>query len=199
MLKSEKMIKANQCFNLILNHSSHNIPAIIGKAYVAFKMKNYKKALFYFKEVLRNESKCLVEVRLGLAKCFLKLKNTKMAKLSYDRALQLDIKCVDALVGLGLLELNSPNQIEVDIGIQYLVKAYNLDPTNILVSSHLSNQFLLKRNYSQSKKYAICSIRCAKTKTSKAESFFQLAKIYHIEVTLLLILFNIYMYLCIKF
>ena len=38
--------------------------------------------------------------------CFLKLGNLDKARLAFGRALELDPKCVGALVGLAVLELN---------------------------------------------------------------------------------------------
>ena len=52
-------------------------------------------------------SQCSGNVRLGLGLCFLKLGNESKARLAFERALELDPKCVGALVGLALLEFNT--------------------------------------------------------------------------------------------
>lgn len=47
------------------------------------------------------------EVRLGMGHCFVKLSKLEKARLAFGRALDLNPKCVGALVGLAVLELNN--------------------------------------------------------------------------------------------
>ena len=49
----------------------------------------------------------LGNVRLGLGLCFLKLGSESKARLAFERALELEPKCVGALVGLAILEFNT--------------------------------------------------------------------------------------------
>lgn len=49
----------------------------------------------------------LAEVRLGMGHCFVKLNKLEKARLAFSRALELNSKCVGALVGLAVLELNN--------------------------------------------------------------------------------------------
>ena len=46
-------------------------------------------------------------VRFGMGLCFMKLENFDKAKMAFERALQLDPKCVGALVGLAIMKLNT--------------------------------------------------------------------------------------------
>jgi len=56
---------------------------------------------------------CLI---IHLLEGFYKLGNESKARMAFERALELDPKCVGALVGLAILDLNSqkPEAIKVD-------------------------------------------------------------------------------------
>ena len=56
-------------------------------------------------------------MRLGLGLCFLKLGNESKARLAFERALELDPKCVGALVGLALLEFNTQKVCVWGVGL----------------------------------------------------------------------------------
>lgn len=56
----------------------------------------------------------LAEVRLGMGHCFVKLNKLEKARLAFSRALELNSKCVGALVGLAVLELNNK-----EVGLLY--------------------------------------------------------------------------------
>ena len=53
--------------------------------------------------------------------CFLKLGNADKARLAFERALELDPKCVGALVGLAILELNLQESDSIRSGVQLLL------------------------------------------------------------------------------
>lgn len=66
-------------------------------------------------------------------------------RMAFERALQLDGKCVGALVGLAILEINNKSQECVKNGVQLLSKAYTIDSTNPMVLNHLANHFFYKK------------------------------------------------------
>jgi RNA polymerase-associated protein CTR9 len=106
LLEGDKRDQAETQFNFVLQEDPSNIPAMLGKACLAFRKKDYKGALTFYKKALRTSPKCPGNVRLGMGLCFLKLGNLDKARLAFGRALELDPKCVGALVGLAVLELN---------------------------------------------------------------------------------------------
>ncbi len=55
-----------------------------------------------------------------MAHCFMKLGNEGKARDAFDRALELDPKCVGALVGLAILDINSQKREAVKEGVQKL-------------------------------------------------------------------------------
>ncbi len=84
-------------------------------------------------------------VRLGMGICFMRLGNTDKARLAFERALQLNSRCVGALVGLAIVELNSKGHDSIKKGVELLSKAYTIDSTNPMVLNHLANHFFFKK------------------------------------------------------
>ena len=77
--------------------------------------------------------------------CFLKLGNADKARLAFERALELDSKCVGALVGLAILDLNLQEADSIRNGVQLLSRAYTIDSSNPMVLNHLANHFFFKK------------------------------------------------------
>ena len=77
--------------------------------------------------------------------CFMKLNKQDKARLAFQRALELDQKCIGAIVGLAILELNSKAPDAIRIGVQLLSKAYTIDSGNPMVLNHLANHFFFKK------------------------------------------------------
>ncbi len=77
--------------------------------------------------------------------CFLKLGNADKARLAFERALDLDPKCVGALVGMAILELNLQESDSIRNGVQLLSRAYAVDSSNPMVLNHLANHFFFKK------------------------------------------------------
>jgi len=84
-------------------------------------------------------------MRLGMGHCFLKLGNADQARLAFERALERDHKCVGALVGLAILELNLQESDTFRSGVQLLSRAYSVDSTNPMALNHLANHFFFKK------------------------------------------------------
>jgi len=189
LLEGDKIEQADAQFNFVLNQSSNNIPAQLGKACIAFNRKDYRGALAYYKKALRSNPKCPADVRLGMAHCFLKLGNTEKARLAFERALQLDSKCVGALVGLAIMKLNSENPGDIKLGVNMLSKAYTIDTTNPMVLNHLSNHFFFKKDYTKSELLARHALQNTENEAMRAESCYQMARAFHVQVIICFYLF----------
>lgn len=182
LLEGDKIEQADAQFNFVLNQSSNNIPAQLGKACIAFNRKDYRGALAYYKKALRSNPMCPADVRLGMAHCFLKLGNTEKARLAFERALQLDSKCVGALVGLAIMKLNGENPGDIKLGVNMLSKAYTIDTTNPMVLNHLSNHFFFKKDYTKSELLARHALQNTENEAMRAESCYQMARAFHVQV-----------------
>ncbi len=75
----------------------------------------------------------------------MRLGNTEKARLAFERSLQLNPRCVGALVGLAIVELNSKGHDSIKKGVELLSKAYTIDSTNPMVLNHLANHFFFKK------------------------------------------------------
>lgn len=190
LLEGDKIEQADAQFNFVLNQSSNNIPAQLGKACIAFNRKDYRGALAYYKKALRSNPNCPADIRLGMAHCFLKLGNVEKARLAFERALQLDPKCVGALVGLAIMKLNGENLGDIKLGVNMLSKAYTIDTTNPMVLNHLSNHFFFKKDYTKSELLARHALQNTENEAMRAESCYQMARAFHVQVMQL--------YVCIK-
>lgn len=133
-------------FNL---QAPNNIPSLLGKACIAFNKKDYRGALAYYKKALRTNPKCPADVRLGMGHCYAKLNKSEKARAAFQRALDLDSKCVGALVGQAVLEINKKDGSEdrecVMRGVKLLSTAYTIDSTNPMVLNHLANHFFYRK------------------------------------------------------
>ncbi|XP_044738203.1 RNA polymerase-associated protein CTR9 homolog isoform X2 [Chrysoperla carnea] len=181
LLEGDKMEQADAQFNFVLNHSNSNIPSLLGKACIAYNKKDFRGALAFYKKALRTNPNCPAAVRLGMGHCFMKLNNQDKARLAFERALQLDSKCVGALVGLAILKLNQQQPDAIRTGVQMLSKAYTIDSTNPMVLNHLANHFFFKKDYAKVQHLALHAFHNTENEAMRAESCYQLARAFHVQ------------------
>jgi len=175
------MDQADAQFNFVLNQSQNNIPSLLGKACISFNKKDYRGALAYYKKALRTNSTCPAGVRLGMGHCFLKLGNADKARAAFVRAIDLDPKCVGALVGLAILDLNLQETDSIRNGVKRLSTAYTIDSTNPMVLNHLANHFFFKKDYSKVQHLALHAFHNTENEAMRAESCYQLARAFHVQ------------------
>lgn len=143
--------------------------------------------------------------------CFVKLNKLEKARLAFGRALELNSKCVGALVGLAVLELNNKEADSIKNGVQLLSRAYTIDPSNPMVLNHLANHFFFKKvlwrpleisfkctftvtdidtcmsfvgnqDYSKVQHLALHAFHNTEVEAMQAESCYQLARSFHVQV-----------------
>lgn len=66
-------------------------------------------------------------------------------RAAFERALQLDPKCVGALIGLAISRMNRQETDDIRAGVEMLSKAFHTDRTNSMVLNHLANHFFFKK------------------------------------------------------
>lgn len=182
LYEGDKMEQANAQFDFVLNQEGQsNIPALLGKACIAFNKKDYKGALAFYKKALRTNPNCPANVRLGMGHCFMKLGNEAKAREAFSRTLELDPGCVGALVGLAILDLNSQKKEAIQDGVRKLSKAYTIDSSNPMVLNHLANHFFFKKDYEKAQHLASHAFRNTENEAMRAESCYQLARSYHVQ------------------
>uniref|UniRef100_A0A2P2I017 RNA polymerase-associated protein CTR9 homolog n=1 Tax=Hirondellea gigas TaxID=1518452 RepID=A0A2P2I017_9CRUS len=181
LLEGDKLSQADTQFNFVLNQAPNNIPSLLGKACIAFNLKDYRGALAFYKKAIRTSPNCPAAVRLGLGHCYVRLNNPVKARLAFERALVLDPNCVGALVGLAVLDLNMKKPENIRKGVQKLSQAYKIDITNPMVLNHLSNHFFFKQDYQKVEQLALHAFHNTENEAMRAESCYQVARAFHVQ------------------
>ncbi|GMR41708.1 hypothetical protein PMAYCL1PPCAC_11903, partial [Pristionchus mayeri] len=181
LLEGNKIDQADQQFTFVLQGSSEsgNIPALLGKACIAFQKKDYNQALFFYKKALRTKPDCPADVRVGLGHCFVKLNKLDYARRAFERALQLDPSNVAALCAISIMDSNLMTQEGIQSGVQNLYRAYKIQSDNPIVLNHLANHFFYKGELSKVDHLSWAAFQIADTEAIRAESCFQLARSLH--------------------
>eukprot|EP00301_Raphidiophrys_heterophryoidea_P027440 c9659_g1_i1.p1 GENE.c9659_g1_i1~~c9659_g1_i1.p1 ORF type:complete len:1008 (+),score=284.05 c9659_g1_i1:410-3025(+) len=160
------------------------IPATLALACITFRDGNYQKALEYYSNVLRKHPRCPARVRLGMGLCFYRLKHFDRARAAFERTLELDPNCVEALVGLSLLHINNTEHsvpIRIREAVTLLGRAFTIDSNNAMVLNHLCNYFFFKDDFEKVQKLAPAAQRNTESKQIKAEALFNIARTYHAQ------------------
>ncbi|CAF0874480.1 unnamed protein product [Didymodactylos carnosus] len=181
LLEGDKMDQAEAQFNFVLNQMQNNIPALLGRACIAFNKKDYRSALNLYKRALKNCPENSAGIRVGMANCFAKINKLEKAELSFNRAIQIDPKCVGALVGLAILELNQKRNESIRNGVTKLSRAYQIDPQNPMVLNHLANHFFFKKDYQRVRQLAMHALNYTENEAMRSESCYHLARAHHAE------------------
>ena len=144
--RNDQLDQADNQFNFVLDQDPNSIPALLGKACIAFNKKEYRGALGHYKKCIRLNPACPADVRLGIGLCYYKLNKMERAVDAFTRALHLNSKCVGALVGLAVINLNIKDGKSIRDGIKLLSKAYKCDSNHPLVLVHLANHYFFKND-----------------------------------------------------
>jgi RNA polymerase-associated protein CTR9 len=115
---------------------------------------------------------------------------------AFERTLQLDPRCVGALVGLAILDLNTHTAQGIKTGVQALSRAYNSESHNPMVLNHLANHFFFKKvdqlfchsliirfvqDYGKVQHLALHAFHGTENEAMRAESCYQLARSFHAQ------------------
>ncbi|KAL3140102.1 hypothetical protein ABBQ38_004382 [Trebouxia sp. C0009 RCD-2024] len=133
-----------------------NIAARLALANLLFVQGHHASALERYQEAVRLHPGCPAEVRLGLAACYFRLGQLERAKKAYDRVVQLNPTCAEALYGLAVLRFSSSQgesaKASYREGLQLLCQAYDSDPRNPAVLNLLAHYCLTRKEYAKSRR-----------------------------------------------
>jgi RNA polymerase-associated protein CTR9 len=90
-------------------------------------------------------------VRLGIGLCYNKLGKLDLAKLGFERALELDSHCVEAMIGLAVLELNSEGLKKVQAAVKLMRTAFDISPYNAMVRNYLADHLFYKGEFAKAR------------------------------------------------
>lgn len=159
-----------------------NIPSLLGKACIEFNKKEAsgkRAALQYYKRALQVCPNCPADVRLGLGICFYKLNMIEKAEHAFLRALVIDPQCVGALAGLAVIELNKKTSFSIKRGMDYLSRAYRINPTDAMVLTLLADHFFYANEHEKVIKLATRALENCENEAIMAQAHYQLARAYH--------------------
>jgi RNA polymerase-associated protein CTR9 len=157
--EAEKLIDAARNLK---DDGAENVAPMLWKALFLFRRDQFGDALQWYRRALRAHPSAPATVRLGIGACQLRLGQFAEALKAFERALSLEPQNPDALLGAALAELHgaSPNgdddldeagggessvayDAAVERGLQYLERAFNVDPHNPATRVALAKHFLV--------------------------------------------------------
>ncbi|KAL2945136.1 Protein CTR9-like protein [Bienertia sinuspersici] len=145
--------QAFNTFKIVLDGDPDNVPALLGQ------------------RALRVYPDCPGAVRLGIGLCRYKLGHFEKARQAFERVLQLDPENVEALVALGLLELEG--------GWKGMLIAFEIYPYNALSLNYLANHFFFTGQHFLVEQLTETALAVTNHGPTKAHSYYNLARSYH--------------------
>lgn len=179
--KGDQLDQADNQFNFVLDQDPNSIPALLGKACIAFNKRDYKGALGHYKKCLRLNPACPADIRLGMGLCFYKMNKMIKAVDAFTRALHLNPGCVGALIGLAVINLNNKDTDSIRDGIRLLSNAYKYDNNQPLVLVHLANHFFFKKDLNKVQHLALHALSNTEHQQIRAEACYQLGRCFHVQ------------------
>lgn len=179
--------QADAQFNFVLQQQQQsgepeNVPSLLGRACIEFNKKEAsgkRTALSLYKKALQVCPNCPADVRLGMGICFYKLNMPDKAEEAFSKALSLDPKCVGALTGLAVIELNKKTNASIKRGIEYLSKAFKIKPTDAMVLTLLADHFFYANENEKVIKLATRAMENTENEATQAQACYQLARAFH--------------------
>eukprot|EP00798_Chlamydomonas_sp_ICE-L_P008150 gene8150-1403_t len=166
---------------LLLNNGRPNIAATLATAGLLYKKEQLKEALALYRRALKEHPSCPAEVRLGIAVCCFRMGKMTSAQAAYERVLQLDPECADALLGLAAIKFNSQPNVQQGMadGLALLTRAYEINPTHVGTLNLLAHYCLLKGQYDKVLLLSRSALELAESDNLRADCLLQQARAYH--------------------
>ncbi|WKY00764.1 hypothetical protein Q1695_015079 [Nippostrongylus brasiliensis] len=177
--RASKVDQADQQFNFVLKQDAYDIPAMMGKAIIAFSKQDYKTALYFLKRALRQKLDGPGDMRVGIGYCLARLGITDKARIAFERALELQNDNVCALSAIAILDYNTHTVEGAQSAVLCLGQAYSLEPENPVVLVHLANHFFFKGEMAKVERLAWHAMNMTESDEIKAEACYILARYFH--------------------
>lgn len=143
-LSAGRAVQAKFFFQTTLKECGPVLPGILGMAAVLYGEGKYLAAQSKYTEAIR---KYPVEsgaaTRVGFAYTCYQLGQVDRAKAAFQRALQMDSECVEAMVGAAVLDM-AGTAGSTESAIKRMSMANLLDHSNAMVQNHLANHYFWK-------------------------------------------------------
>lgn len=171
--------QAFNTFKIVLDGDHDNVPALLGQASVQFNRGRYSESLELYKRALRVYPSCPGAVRLGIGLCRYKLGQFEKARQAFERVLQLDPENVEALVALGVMDLQANDAAGIRGGMEKMQLAFEIYPYNALSLNYLANHFFFTGQHFLVEQLTETALAVTNHGPTKAHSYYNLARSYH--------------------
>ncbi|KAL9264331.1 CTR9-like protein [Drosera capensis] len=152
------------------------VPALLGKACVEFNRGRYSVSLELYKRALRVNPYCPGAVRLGIGYCRYKLGQLEKARAAFER---LDPENVEALVTLGIMDLQANDAVGIRRGMERMQHAFEIYPYSPQALNYLANHFFFTGQHFLVEQLTETALAVTNHCPTKAHSYYNLARSYH--------------------
>lgn len=146
-----RLDQAKFFFQTTLKQCGPVLPALLGMAAVLYGEGDYAGAQAKYGETIRRYPvKAGAAVRVGFGLASYRLGQVDRAKAAFARALDLDPECVQAMIGVAILDMAGLDSTAKDFSsrtekaIRLMSMANLLDHSNAMVQNHLANHYFWK-------------------------------------------------------
>nr|GEW82826.1 protein CTR9 homolog [Tanacetum cinerariifolium] len=171
--------QAFSAFKIVLDGDRDNIPALLGQACVEFNRGKYSNSLEMYKRVLQVYPRCPAAVRLGIGLCRYKLGQFERAKQAFERVLELDPENVEALVALGIVDLQSNEASGIRRAMEKMQRAFDVYPYCATALNYLANHFFFTGQHFLVEQLTETAVAATTHGSTRAHSYYNLARSYH--------------------
>jgi RNA polymerase-associated protein CTR9 len=147
----ERLKQAAFFFETTMKECGPVLPGLLGMAAVHFHNREYEEAQkLYIEAIRRHPEQSGAFARVGLGLASYQLGQVDRAVACFQRALDIDPDCVEAMIGAAVLTMAGLDETATDFSsrtesaIKRIVKANMLDPSNAMVQNHLANHYFWK-------------------------------------------------------
>ncbi|XP_056842234.1 protein CTR9 homolog [Raphanus sativus] len=178
LLAKGEIDNAFQAFTIGLGNSD-NVPALLGQASVEFYRGRFSESLQLYKRVLQVHPGCPAAVRLGIGLCRYKLGQLDKARQAFDRVLQANPDNVEALVALGIMDLQANDSLGMRRGMERMQQAFEIYPYCASALNYLANHFFFTGQHFLVEQLTETALAVSTHGPTKSHSFYNLARSYH--------------------
>ncbi|GJU81119.1 protein CTR9 [Tanacetum coccineum] len=145
-------------------------------ACVEFNRGKYSNSLEMYKRVLQVYPRCPAAVRLGIGLCRFKLGQFERAKQAFER---LDPENVEALVALGIVDLQSNEASGIRRAMEKMQRAFDVYPYCATALNYLANHFFFTGQHFLVEQLTETALAATTHGSTRAHSYYNLARSYH--------------------
>ncbi|CAN6812569.1 unnamed protein product [Brassica oleracea] len=178
LLAKGEIDNAYQAFTIGLG-TSDDVPALLGQASVEFHRGHFSESLQLYKRVLQLHPGCPAAVRLGIGLCRYKLGQLDKARQAFDRVLQANPDNVEALVALGIMDLQANDSLGMRKGMEKMQQAFEIYPYCASALNYLANHFFFTGQHFLVEQLTETALAVSTHGPTKSHSFYNLARSYH--------------------